>query len=468
MKNIFKSLFTLGIVITVTLFFQIKSVNAQFDRTLYFLPSVPQGRNLNPGFIPEYKFFVGVPIVSSVRAGFDNSFSYEDVILRDEDKLVVNLEHILSNVDDNTNINIGLMTEYITFGFVSNKNYFHFRVADILESHITINKELIRLLHYGNGGSEFLGNNVDIGGNNININYYREYSLGYARQINDKLSIGGSLKYLQGIANVNTPKTDIEIYTDEVDFGITIRSNIEMNISIPGIDDSEISTGHFLPNPNNRGFAFDIGGQYIINNKFDVFASVLNVGSIKWTDNLKNYKTEDPNGEFVFEGFDISEYFENGEINDERIENIIDSIVDEFGIVETSESYKTKLHPILNIGLNYNLTEKDEFGLLIRTQFHENRNLMTASLGYTRKFGENLNVMISNSFFNDSFFNPGIGFAANIGPVQLYLINENITAPFILDNSHVFILRFGINLIFDGKSDKQSKKEAEVLDDAKS
>ena len=468
MKNTIKSLFTVGIIITITLSFQVKSANAQFDRTLYFLPSVPQGRNINPGYIPNYKFYIGVPIISSVRGGFNNSFSYEDIILRDEDKLVINLEHILSNVDDNTNINIGLMTEYITFGFKTNKNYFHFRVADILESHIVINKELIRLLHYGNGSPEFLGQNVDIGGNLIDLNYYREYSLGYSRQINEKLSIGGSLKYIQGIANVSTPNTDIEIYTDSVDFAITVKSNIEMNMSVPGIDDSEITPGHFLPNPNNKGFAFDIGGQYTINNDFEVFASVINIGSIKWTDNLKNFKTEDPNHEFSFEGFDISEYFENNEFDEDRIKTILDSIVDEFGIVETSEAYKTRLSPILNIGLNYNLTDKDEFGLLFRTQFSKNNNLITASLGYTRKFGENFNVMVSNSFFSDSYFNPGIGFAANIGPVQLYLINENITAPFMLNNSNVFIVRFGINLIFDGKRNKQSKKEAEIFDDAKS
>jgi len=454
MKKSLHYIIIVTIVLATAIFFPTHQAKAQIDRSLNFLPSVPQGRNVNPAFIPEYRFYVGVPLLSSIKTGFENSINYEDVFLRKGDSLLLDRNHILSNIDDKSNINISLMEESVSFGFRADKNYFHFRIADIIETNIVINKELMRFFLFGNGSPEFLGQNVDIGGEVFNVNYYREYSLGYSREVNEKLNLGVNLKYLQGIANITFEKTDIELYTDPADFSMSMRSNVEINISAPGIDDSDVEAGQFLPNTKNKGFAFDIGGQYKINEKITAFASLLNIGSIKWTENLKNFKTENPDMEFSYDGFDIGEYFENNEFDNNRVETILDSIVDELGIIETAQSYKSKLVPMLNMGAHYYLTENNEFSLLIRNKFLKNTNWTNASLAYTRKFGKNINLSFSNTFFKDSFFNPGVAFAANVGPLQLYLINENMIAPFMLDNSNIFVIRFGINLIFNEKGEQ--------------
>lgn len=454
MKNIFKTILSISITLLV-LVCSSYTASAQFDRSLHFLPLVPQGRNVNPAFIPEQSYYIGVPFLSSVKTGFENSINYDDIFLKVGDSLVLDRDHILSNFDDKTNININFMEEYFSFGFTVKKNYFHFRVADIIQSNVVINKEMLRFLLYGNGSPEFLGQNVNIGDNLVNLNYYREYSFGYTRQINEKFTAGVNLKYLQGIANVSTNTAEISLYTDPTDFALSLQTNIEINISSPGLNDTDLEPSHFLPNAKNGGFAFDLGAQYIINDKFEAFASMLNMGSIKWTENLKNFKTKDPEKVFTFEGFDIGEYFEDNKFDNDRIESVLDSISDEIGIKEGEDAYKTQLAPLLNIGGRYNLTENDEFSLLFRNQFLKTSNWATVSIAYTRRFGKSVNLMASNTFFKDSYFNPGIGFAANIGPVQLYLINENIIAPFMLSNSNAFLIRFGINLIFnkgDGKT----------------
>ncbi len=443
-----------GLSIVISIFFQSNNAIAQADRTLSFLPIVPHSRNINPGHIPEYKFYIGIPFLSSIKTGFENSISYEDIFLRKGDSLILDRDHILSNIDDETKINFNLMQEFISFGFKVKKNYFHFRVADLVQTNIAINKNLLTFLLYGNGSEEYLGKTVNLGGEAFNINYYREYSFGYTRQINEKLNVGGNFKYLQGIANITTNKSDFEIYTNPEDFSIKIRSHIDINMSIPGMNNSDIEIEDLLPNPKNSGFAFDLGGEYKVNEKIETFISILNIGSINWTENLKNFRTENPEKEFVYEGFDIGEYFEDNEFDTDRMENIVDSITDEFGIIETAENYTSKLAPILNVGGHYNLTKKDMFSLLVRNQFVKNSNWASASIAYTRKFSRNLNLMVSNTFFNNSYLNPGIGVAANIGPVQLYLINENFIAPFVLHNSNVFVVRFGINLIFEPKGDE--------------
>ncbi len=452
MKKTNKYIFALALTLALSVFSIINTATAQFDRSLTFLPVVPQGRNVNPAFIPNHKFYIGVPFLSSVKTGFENSINYEDIFLKKGDSLLLDRDHILSNIDDVTRVNINLMEEYFTFGFKVNKNYFHFRVGDLIETNIAIDKDMIKFLLYGNGSDEYLGTDVKIDDNLMNATYYREYALGYSRQINDKFSAGINLKYLQGIANLATNKTGISLYTNPDDFTLAIQTDIDINISLPGIDNSDLTASEFLPNAKNKGFAFDIGGQYIINNQFQVFASMLNIGSIKWTENLKNFKTENPGSTFTYDGFDIQEYFEDNKFDNDRIDNVLDSIVDEIGINETSIPYKTKLAPMLNIGGHYNLTDKDQFSILLRNQFLETYNWTTVSVGYTRTLGRGINLMLSNSFFSQSYLNPGIGFAASIGPVQLYLVNENIIAPFMLNNSNVFLVRFGINLIFREKN----------------
>jgi hypothetical protein len=226
-------------------------------------------------------------------------------------------------------------------------------------------------------------------------------------------------------------------------------------MSAPGMQ-TDTKPQDFLPNPKNSGFALDFGGEYIINEKFDVFASMLNLGSIKWTKNLKNFKTEDTENEFVYDGFDINDYFEDNEFDIDQIESVLDSIADEIGIVETAEPYKSSLAPMLNLGGQFNLTKNDMFSLLIRNQFAKDNNWATASLAYTRKITRDVNIMVSNLFFQGSYFNPGIGFAANLGPVQLYLVNENFTAPFAIGNANMFAVRFGINLVFEEKGDSKA------------
>lgn len=444
----------------------INSAYAQYDRPLSFLPTVPQGRNINPGFIPEHKFYIGIPLLSSVKTGFENSISYEDIFLRKGDSLILDRDHILSNIDDKTNLNINLLEEYIAFGFTVKKNYFNFRLADIVQTNFVLNKSLFQFLLYGNGNEAFLGKNVDIGGNAINASYYREYAFGYSRQVNEKLSVGTTLKYLQGMANITTAKDEISLNTSEEDFALTMTSNIEINISAPGIGDTEFEVNDLLPNPKNGGFAFDLGADYKINEKFDAYASILNIGSIKWTENVKNFVTENPDEPFVYEGFDINEYFEDNEFDNDRIENILDSIVDEVGIIETNEAYKSKLAPMLNLGGRFNLSEKDMFSALFRNQFQKNKDWTTLSVAYTRKFSPGLNLMVSNTIFTDSFLNPGIGFAANIGPIQLYLVNENVIAPFMLNNSNVFLVRFGINLTFNQKFRDLKEGDVEPIRDS--
>jgi hypothetical protein len=75
-------------------------------------------------------------------------------------------------------------------------------------------------------------------------------------------------------------------------------------------------------------------------------------------------------------------------------------------------------------------------------------------LGYTRKFNRDINLMFSYTASAQNYFNLGVGFGANLGPVQFYLINENAIAPLMFTKASFYVLRFGVSLVF-GNNDKK-------------
>jgi len=438
------------------------NLNAQSDKTLYYLPIVPQTRNINPAVSPGYRLYIGIPFLSSFKTGFENTFRYDDIFQKRGDSLYLDRDYLLGNLKDKNTGNINLVEELFAFGIQVRKNTFHFRIAEIASGNFTITRDLIRFFLYGNGSDYYLGKTIDLGGNAINMSYYREYSLGYSRQINEKLSLGANLKYLQGIANIYTKKMGIRLTTDPNDFSLSAQTDIQINISSPGIDNGGFETSDLFTNTGNSGFAIDLGGQYLINDRFTVAASLVNLGSISWNSNLKNYKTQDPDKVVTFEGVDLNEFFEDDDFNQDRMSKILDSIADEFGIKELEEKYTSSLPTSLFLNLDYHLTPKDQFGFMFRNQFLEEVNWPSATVAYTRKFTDYLNLMFSYSVSRNNAMNLGVGFAANLGPVQFYLVNENLTAPFALHDATAFTIRFGFNLIFPQKKEREIEIEPEV------
>jgi hypothetical protein len=313
-----------------------------------------------------------------------------------------------------------------------------------------LTKETLRFAFFGNGNEEFLGRTVNLSDNAINFSYYREYAFGFTRKINEQLNIGTNIKYLQGIANIYTNDFRFNLETDPDDFTLTMRSNLDFNLSAPGID-GDATASDFMPNGNNSGFAFDFGVQYQINEKLSASAGLVNLGSITWNSNLKNFRTIDPDKEFVYSGFDLNDYFDNYAFDNEQINNILDSISDELGIEETATNYRTPLPAWINLNANYKLTENSGLGILLRNRVLKDQNWTTVSLAYTHSFNNMVNLMVSNTFAKRSYFTPGFGLSVNLGPVQMYLVNENFVAPLLFNSAKLYSIRFGVNFIFRDK-----------------
>jgi len=444
MKN-FKLFFVSVFLLFSTLLF------SQQDFTLYNMEHVPQRMYMNPAFFPTYsKINIGLPGISSLYLNFSNSgFKISDLIQKQsDDSLHIEFDNMLSKLATNNYISTAVQPDILSFGFrIKEKNYISVNITEKAHVRFRYPKDFMEFVWKGNGA--FLDKNINFSFA-VNATHYREYGVGYSRIINDKLTVGGKIKYLYGMENITTKKSDITLYTDPLDYDITAKGNIEINTS--GLDDTtETSTSKYLFGKKNNGLGIDLGGEYKLTNKITLSASLIDLGFIKWKDNVTNLKSD---GSFTYQGIDITQFFDSDSTND-PLDEMLDSLENIFKIDTTHNSYTSFLTSQLYIGGTYNVMEKGKAGIVFYSQFFDKKIRPGLSLSYSQRVGRWLNVSASYSMYNRSYNNIGLGLALNGGPVQLYIVSDNILGAFYPQNTKNVHLHFGINLtIGRTKNDK--------------
>ena len=193
------------------------------------------------------------------------------------------------------------------------------------------------------GNGAFLDEQVDLNFG-VNFSHYREYGFGIAHQVNDKFSIGGKLKYLNGFSNVWTEKANASLTTESSFFAITAKA--DMLIHTSGFDSSgtnNFSTSQYLKN-RNPGAGIDFGGSYKYNDKLSFSGSIIDLGFIRWKDHVTNYKSTG-SGSFTYQGIDAGQLIKNDTVTiDDLLSDLVDSISKAIKIDSTYDSYSTWLN----------------------------------------------------------------------------------------------------------------------------
>ncbi|MDD3877673.1 MAG: DUF5723 family protein [Bacteroidales bacterium] len=424
-------------------------VSAQNDVSIHLLQSVPQSIYTNPSFNPEAKIYVGIPVLSSIYFGISHSgFAYNDIIKRQpDDSLYLDVDNMLSKLKKNNYLSAQYNWEILSFGFKVGKNYFSFNATEKISTRFTYPEDLLKLAWKGN--TQFIDEPADFSGTGVNMTHYREYALGYNRQLSDKLNVGLRGKLLYGKANVWTERSGITLRTDPATFDLTASSDIVLNMSLPQVvfDDSlDFDPLGYVRNTENTGLAFDFGASYKINDKFTVAASVLDIGKISWKSNVKNFSSE--NASFTFEGIDLNDFFNKDSTAKDGFEILMDTLEKTFDFKETSNAYSTWLPGIVYLTGVYNLTRKDKIGLLVRADIFNSKILPSYTLSYNKRFFNFLSAVASYSIMNRSYTNIGFGMSLQLGPFQIYALNDNIYGLFAPTKSKNTNIHFGLNLVF--------------------
>lgn len=470
MKNKFTKIF-FQIAAFLTLSF---AANAQQDLTLYNMNTIGQSIRVNPSLMPVNKYYVGIPLISSTYFLFShNAFVYHDFYkVRSDDSVQIDVNNALNQLKKTNFLKTDLQVDYLSLGISLNKFYITGNITEHVAFRFAYAKELLELIHKGNG--PFVGQTIDFSKTGFDATHYREYGLGLATELNDQWTVGGRLKYLYGMENFSSTTGDLGLVTAEEDYHLQVPTNVVINTSGPvnsedGYDQFSDGTAKsassnirdYLFHRKNRGFAIDLGGTYKPNETWSFSASVLDLGFIKWKSDVRNYRTDA--GQYDFNGVDLKNFLNDSSAN---VQEALDSLGRVFKAKETHDSYKTNLPTQVNLSSNYTIDDKSFAGALVHTEFFKKTIQPTVTLSYNRMVGRHLSVAASYSYINHTFDNIGLGMSTSAGPVQLYIVSDNVLgliSPLDHHNTHV---HFGINLIFGRPlRDRDKDKVPDVRDD---
>lgn len=418
---------------------------AQEDFLLYSFDNLPQGHFINPAFKPSSKGFVAMPFLNTYLGASHSGFKLTNLVaIRPDDSLELQPDIAIDKMADLNYVKAMVANELIGFGFTVDKSYFSFSVSNKASFRFMYPKDLFRLAFEGNGSS-LLGERANMDGFGVDMLSYLEFAVGYSREFNDKLRLGGRLKYLQGLGTVYTKHSELGLHTDETTFDLTLDGQMTVNTSNTAImldtNFTGLKANDFTSMPNN-GLGIDLGGSYILNDKITLSASVLDLGFIKWNSNISNYSSDSVS--FTFKGVDINEFLSD---TSDVLQSIQDSLSGVFGYSTNEDHFTTPLFTRIYLGGNYQVTEKIGVGANWYSEFVHRRYRGALTLSGNAQVTNWFRVGMNYTYYSRDYFNLGLGFSISGGPFQFYALSDNLLGMVIPQANKNWHARFGINFL---------------------
>ena len=367
---------------------------AQQLNSAYFTNDYKFRHTMNPAYGNEQNY-VSMPGFGNVNVSTMGNFGYEDVIFDNpmfpstsKDRLTTFMNPYISTADALKGFNSGdnkilgdVSITVLSAGFKGFGGYNTIELNARTSFGVSMPYELFEF-------AKNTGNRTyNIGNISANGQAFAELAFGHSRQINEKLRVGAKVKLLfgagRGDVNIDNVKADLA-----ADDKWTVSGHAKSEVSVKGFtyktEEKEYKeegrgTYQYVNDVDvdgaglgGFGLAFDLGGVYKINNDFTVSAALLDLGFIKWSNNMVAVNGGE---EFVFNGFhDVA-------VNEDRGGSTLsmqgdkysDQLADFANLQDKGDEggRTTGIGATLNLGCEYTLPvyRKITFGVLSSTRF---------------------------------------------------------------------------------------------------
>lgn len=328
-SNSLKGLLTAIFLLLVTV-----SGQAQFLRTSYFMEGTHYRQQLNPALTPG-RGYLNLPVIGSLNATVNSSsLGYQDIIDiidNSDDANYFTSSDFMNRLDATNNLNVNLSTDILSAGWYKGKNFWSFNIGLRNDIGASIPKSMFEFLNTVDGltGSDWNRlRNLDaaVDGQSLRINSYAEIGLGFARNINSRLTVGGRIKALLGVANMKldihniSVKSNISGWDDVTDLGsltpeqlAALRGNASINVDATLESSSKLlelkqeEGSNYINEFDFGSFGFagfggaiDLGATYKLTNRLTLSASILDLGFIKWSKENTSLATATGNESYEF------------------------------------------------------------------------------------------------------------------------------------------------------------------------
>ena len=362
------------------------TMHAQYLRTSYFMEGTSSRLELNPGLQPMRGYF-NIPVLGSFNVGTSsNVLGINDIIdVLDSGEDIFLNDDLYSRLKSDNRLNVNLKTDVLSFGWYAGKGFWNVNVGLRADVGASIPQSMFEYLRRVNNTEDINGSFSNM---NFNLNAYAEIGLGYSRQITEKLSVGGRVKVLLGIARAEMAVDNFDIYVDDAltngDYtelnpyqtygSATVNARVSTTMKGGGLSFDETTgqiDGFDIDGSNfgiaGAGFGIDLGASYKVWDNLTVSAAVLDLGFIKWKEGETTVAAP-ANGSFEVTGSNYQDFLDGDFLSMDRFNFVQDK--------EAAEDTKTTLASTILLAGEYGLLDnKLSVGAIYTARFAEPKTL---------------------------------------------------------------------------------------------
>lgn len=443
------------------------AVSAQVN-TLYFMENTPSRTLLNPSFIPTQSFYIELPVISGLSgmAG-DNSFTLDDLLMPYNGKTITafhpdaNPDAFLNSLHSTTSATFQNRINLLGFGFRLNQNYFTFGLSEHANFNLNVPKDLFNLILKGTPDT-INTNSFNLKSLGSDETAYLETAFGYARQVTDRLSVGGRVKLLFGQLHADASFSQFELNVNRQIIQMTgngtarITAPFEIAQNSDGTPDFSNTTKHGWGKIVGFGMGFDLGMNYAVMDNFHISAALTDIGFIHWR--KSSWEAQMINN-VSFSGMNVTLNSNNTSFG----QQLADSVKNAFIYTKDGIGYTTALEGRFRLGAEYGLFDnKMAFGMLWQNSFGGplSYDELTLSANFRPVYW--FNGALSYSFLNGDMGTIGLGLNLIAGPLNFILSSDYVPLYFSKDGypikSKYMNFQLGIALTFGHKTKAQLHK----------
>lgn len=455
MKNIF-FLFFLAFFIS----------NGQNKQVLYDFAGLPQTLLINPGAEVSNKFHFGFPLFSQVAVqGGITAFSAYDIIADNGIDINAKINEVVQDFGKAEFVEVNQQIEALSGGFRLNENnYLSFGYYQEFNFLAKIPRDVIDLIYEGNTD---INRQYSINKLSARAELLGVFHIGISKKINKKWQVGARAKLYSSALNVNSKQTKGSLKTTYGTNNIYEQqlNDIDFLAQTSGvlIDDTDVLTPSYFVKKmllgGNLGLGVDLGFTHHLDKQWTVSGSAIDLGFIYNTQDVESYGLK---GDFKVDGINLN--FD--EDNPTDYWNDLRDRFNEEVVLDTITSSYVSTRPLkLYAGLNYTFGKKlDDCRFDMRPGLYSNKvgfqlfstvgsvhSYLAATLFFERWFSKYFQAKVTYTVDPYSFSNLGAGLSTQLGPVNIYLLADNLLYLNNIYAAKSANVQLGVNFIFYDK-----------------
>nr|WP_299175585.1 DUF5723 family protein [uncultured Allomuricauda sp.] len=462
-------------------------LQAQNKQLLYDFYEIPQSLLVNPGVKTLQKWHVGVPVLSGLSFQVGTSgVTVNDLFADDGIDFTTKVrERLIDGMSRKDDFSTTSQIDGFNIGFRGKNrpdDYYSFGMYGETDIIVYWPKDLAILAFEGNGGNN-IGRSFDLSDLSLRGEMVNVAHFGVNRKVSNTLTVGARAKIYSSIFQFQTIQNSGTFRTTQGQdniYSTSITADMQLQTSgVEGIIDIlEEDTGTtqrdltklFMKRVlfgGNLGLGFDAGFTYQLNPQTTITGSMLDLGFIYNSKDIKNYTVR---GSASNEGITVFLPEDIPDLNNNLWEDLVDELEEALPYEENDEGY-ISFRPLKVYGsIRYNFGEGGVFdencGCGVNAQGGQNDAFYRNSLGgqlffmkrprgvqaavtgfFQKRLGRGFSFKTTYTADKYSLTNIGLGLNLQVGPINFYMLGDNLLGYRNIADSHYASLQFGFNII---------------------